>query len=269
MPERLSRQPINGRNLAHRTRMDVGTTLRVARERCELPLTQLAATTKIPIALLRAIEENAFDRVPRGIFLRGFIRAYAREVDLDPDEMVAQFLSETEEAIPPAPGTQRENAIHEEIEPLHIDLDGSGSRPGWGYALIVAALVVGFVSSNRSGASEQSRPEPPAIAETATDAGGGALKAVATSGRGLTIELHARGECWVKAVVDGRTVVARLMQPGERVTTDALHDVVLRVGDPAALTYSINGQPGGTLGSAGIPVTVRFTSDGRQDNLAS
>jgi cytoskeletal protein RodZ len=249
--------------------MDVGTTLRTARERRDLTLTQLATTTKIPIAQLRAIEDNAFDRVPRGIFIRGFIRAYAREVGLDAEEVIAQFRSETAETIPPAPGTQREGVIQEEIEPLHIDLDGSGSRPGWGYALIVAALVVGFVSSNRSGASEQPSPES-AIGETAaTDAATAPLKAVATSGRGLSLEIHARGECWVKAVVDGRTVVARLLQPGERVTTDAQHDVVLRVGDPAALTYSINGQPGGPLGSARIPVTVRFTSDGRQDNPTS
>jgi hypothetical protein len=80
--------------------------------------------------------------------------------------------------------------------------------------------------------------------------------------------MEARGECWVKAVVDGRTLVARLLQPGERITTDVEHDVVLRVGDPAALTYSINGRPGPALGTSGTPVTVRFTSDGQQDLLA-
>jgi len=53
------------------------------------------------------------------------------------------------------------------------------------------------------------------------------------------------------------------------VTTAAQHHVVLRVGDPAALTYSINGQPGGPLRSAGMPVTVRFTGDGRQDDPTS
>jgi cytoskeletal protein RodZ len=253
--------------------MDVGTTLRTARERRGLPIAQLAAKTKIPGSVLQAIEDNAFDRVPGGIFARGFIRAYAREVGLDSEETIQQFLSETGATLPPAADSQtpREGAI-EEIDRLQIDPDGPGSRPDWGYALIVAALVVGFVSFNRSGASEGVGTPSAAVADAAAapaDAANTVPGAVATSGGALRVEMHARGECWVKAVVDGRTVVARLLQPGERVTTDAQHDVVLRVGDPAAFSYSINGRPGLPLGEAGAPVTVRFTSDGRQDALAS
>jgi len=252
--------------------MDVGLTLRIARERRGLSIPQLAATTKIPSGVLKALEDNAFEKVPSGIFTRGFIRAYAREVGLDPEEMIREFLSETAATPPPAPATlaQREGAV-EEMDQLQIDLDGPGSRPDWGYALIVAALVVGFVSFNRSDASEGVQTPPAAVSETATPvATADAIpEAVATTGGALRVEMHARGECWVKAVVDGRTVVARLLQPGDRVTTDAQHDVVLRIGDPAAFSYSINGQPGRPLGEAGIPVTVRFTRDGRQDASAS
>jgi cytoskeletal protein RodZ len=252
--------------------MDVGTTLRIARERRGQSIPQLAATTKIPSSVLKAIEDNAFEKVPGGIFTRGFIRAYAREVGLDAEEMIQEFLSETASTLSPAPGTQTpsQGAV-EEIDQLQIDPDGPGSRPDWGYALIVAALVVGFVSFNRSDASEDVRTAAAEVAEAATSVVPAKTipDAVATSGGALRVEMHARDECWVKAVVDGRTVVARLLQPGERVTTDAQHDVVLRVGDPAAFSYSINGQPGRPLGEAGTPVTVRFTSDGRQDASAS
>jgi cytoskeletal protein RodZ len=254
--------------------MDVGTTLRIARERRDLSLAQLAATTKIPASVLQAIDDNAFDRVPRGIFVRGFIRAYAREVGLDAEEMIAQFLSETEDTLPaPDAHTPRHDRVDDEIEDLQIDAPVSASRPGWGYALIVAALVIGIVSFNRSARSDDDTSAPKAAADAATaDATPRALdevQTVATTGGVMRFEMQARSECWVKAVVDGRTVVARLMQPGERLSTDAQHEVILRVGDPAALTYSINGRPGGALGQAGTAVTVRFTSDGRQDTLAS
>jgi cytoskeletal protein RodZ len=255
--------------------MDVGTTLRVARERRDLTVAQLASTTKIPATVLQAIEDNAFDKVPRGIFVRGFIRSYSREVGLDPEEMIEQFFAETAQATPSVDGieTVRDEVIDDEIGQLQIDPDVSGSRPGWGYALIVAALVVGVVSFNRSNTSDaplaasavaEAAPLSDAVAANAQE-----LDAIATTGGALRFEMHANSECWVRAVVDGRTVVARLLQPGERVTTDAQHDVVLRVGDPAALTYTINGRPGRTLGTAGTPVTVRFTSDGRQDRAAS
>lgn len=255
--------------------MDVGTTLRIARERRGLTVAQLASTTKIPATVLQAIEDNAFDKVPRGIFVRGFIRAYAREVGLDPEDLIAQFLAETAETLPAAAAveTTRDDAIDDDIGALRIDPDVSGSRPGWGYALIVAALVVGIVSFNRSNASEEQGPASAVAAAAAApdevDASVQELTAIATTGGALRFEIHARGECWVRAVVDGKTVVARLLLPGERIAIDVQRDVVLRVGDPAALTYSINGRPGRPLGEAGIPVTVRFTSDGLHDQLAS
>jgi cytoskeleton protein RodZ len=265
-----------------RTAMDVGTTLRIARERRGLTIAQLASTTKIPATVLQAIDDNAFDRVPGGIFVRGFIRTYAREVGLDPrtyarevgldpEEMVAQFRAETAEVAPAAAGVDATGveAIDEEIGHLPIDPDLSGSRPGWGYALIVAALIVGVVSFNRSNAAEPRSASPVAaeapIESDAVDASAVEPNAIATSGGGLHFEIHARAECWVRAVADGKTVLERLLLPGERVTADAQHDLVLRVGDPAALTYSINGRPGSALGAAGMPVTVRFTSDGRRD----
>jgi hypothetical protein len=59
------------------------------------------------------------------------------------------------------------------------------------------------------------------------------------------------------------------MQPGERQTIESEREIVLRVGNPAALTYSINGTTGEPLGRPGVPVTVRFTNGGERATLAS
>lgn len=254
--------------------MDIGATLRTARERCELPISELAARTKIPVGVLLAIEDNAFEKVPRGIFARGFIRAYAREVDLDPEDLVQQFLMETE---PPATDTPEAEAADADIEETRIDPDASGSGPGWGYALIVAALLVAFVSFNRPAPSRTPEAMPLAAVEEPL-AGNGIqpasaviqdLQPVATVGEGLRFELQVQGPCWVEAIVDGRQLVYRLMQPGERQTIDAERELVLRVGDPGAISYSVNGRSGEPLGRAGMPITVRFTSQGERTELAS
>jgi cytoskeleton protein RodZ len=251
--------------------MDVGTTLRLARERRDLTIAQLASTTKIPATVLQAIDDNAFDRVAGGIFVRGFIRTYAREVGLDPEEVIDQFRAETAEAAPVATGGDAPGVetIEDGIGHLPIDPDLSGSRPGWGYALIVAALIVGIVSFNRSDSAEPPPPVP-AVSEAAAEpdavaASAAEPNAIPTTGGGLHFEIQARGECWIRVVADGTTVIQRLLLPGERVSADAQEDLVLRVGDPAALTYSINGRAGDALGAPGMPVTVRFTSDGRRD----
>src|SRR6266581_3782426 len=60
--------------------MDVGAALREAREQRGLSLNRLSQATKITVTSLQAIETNRRDMLPGGIFLRGFVRAYAREI---------------------------------------------------------------------------------------------------------------------------------------------------------------------------------------------
>jgi cytoskeleton protein RodZ len=71
---------------------DFGGKLRQARERRGVSLRQIAASTKISIAALEALERNDVARLPGGIFSRAFVRAYAVEVGLDPDQTVREFL---------------------------------------------------------------------------------------------------------------------------------------------------------------------------------
>ena len=70
------------------------------RERRGLSLAAVAAATKISVATLQAMERGDFARLPGGVFTRGFLRAYAREVGLDPEETVQHYLSQFE---PPPP----------------------------------------------------------------------------------------------------------------------------------------------------------------------
>ena len=74
--------------------MTVGERLREARERQKVSLHAIAEKTNISVRFLDAIEKNQFDKLPGGIFTRGFIRSYASQVGLDPDAAVEQFLSD-------------------------------------------------------------------------------------------------------------------------------------------------------------------------------
>ena len=242
--------------------MDLGTDLRKARERAGFSLPDLAARTRIPLTSLRAIEQNDFAKVPPGIFARSFIRSYAREVGFDPVAAVAEYRAMTEPVDEPAHESEDKPPIDDRMDLGSYLPDFAESRPGWGYALIVAALVVGVISMNRDTTQNRSADETAAASlrsETSSDA----LQAVGTAGSGLQIELRAAGPCWVRAVADGQLAVARLLQPGDTETLTAQRDIVLRVGDPAALSYSVNGRAGQPLGAANAAVTVRIGADGR------
>jgi cytoskeletal protein RodZ len=75
-----------------------GEKLRQQRELRGLSLEAISTTTKISTRMLRAIEAEHFDQLPGGVFNKGFVRAYARQVGLDEDEAVADYLSALRES---------------------------------------------------------------------------------------------------------------------------------------------------------------------------
>jgi cytoskeleton protein RodZ len=82
-----------------------GGKLRQAREGRGLSLRQISASTKVSVAALEALERNDVSKLPGGIFSRSFVRSYAAEVGLDPDETVNEFLDRfPAEAPPPVQG---------------------------------------------------------------------------------------------------------------------------------------------------------------------
>src|SRR5262245_36074568 len=74
--------------------VDVGPELAQARKTRALSLDDLSRRTKIGVAALSAIERGDVTQLPGGIFTRGFVRAYAREVGCDPQTAVSRFLAE-------------------------------------------------------------------------------------------------------------------------------------------------------------------------------
>ena len=71
---------------------DFGTKLRRQREERRVSLHRIADATKISVGVLAALEQNDISRLPGGIFSRAFVRSYAVEVGLDPEETVREFI---------------------------------------------------------------------------------------------------------------------------------------------------------------------------------
>ena len=84
-------------------RDSIGDFLKTERETRHLSIEEVASTTRIPRRTLESLEQDRFEDLPSGVFVRGFIKAYATAVDIDADEVLARFDSERPEALPPAP----------------------------------------------------------------------------------------------------------------------------------------------------------------------
>lgn len=257
--------------------MDIGAELRNARKARELSIEEISRVTKISPSVLRAIELDDFDRVPGGLFTRGFLRSYAREVGLDPEEIVQEYRAQFE--IPELPATDGRGESTAATDELHIgpyvDDQAAGSKSQIiQVGVILIVLVVYFTSWRHPQPSANTDLQPTTAIAASTPvevrvATTGSIDNADRSRSELKVEIHPQGECWVEATADSKRVVARLMMAGERETIDAREDLTLRVGDPAAFAFSINGVPGRSLGRAGAAVTVQITRGNYETFLES
>ena len=68
-----------------------GSYLKHERELRGVPLEEIAAVTKVHIRFLEALENSEFDQLPGEVFIKGYIRSYARVIGLDSEEMVTAY----------------------------------------------------------------------------------------------------------------------------------------------------------------------------------
>lgn len=244
---------------------DVGARLRAAREARDMELRDIAATTKISIGALEAVEQNDFGPLPGGIFTRAFVRAYAAEVGLDPEQTTRDFMAQapTEAALDTAlqlDGDRRPSTRHvveAVIKVLVVGVPLAGlmflgmrSMSGNAPATEDAAVPGGGGPETAVGRPMSASPAPPTEAE-----------AVPTAPEPLTIVLRPGGESWVSLTVDGEQAVSRIMQAGEEESHEAEGEIRLNVGNAGEFDFTLNGEDGRSLGDPGQVATVVITRD--------
>lgn len=79
---------------------NAGEQLREARELKGLTVEDVAARLRIPARYVRAIEQGDSGVLPEPTFVRGYVKAYARELGLDADAMVAELAPAIEVKAP-------------------------------------------------------------------------------------------------------------------------------------------------------------------------
>ena len=267
----------------------IGAQLKRARIARKQSIEDVSSATKINTSMIRAIESDAFAKLPGGLFTRGFLRAYAREVGVDPEEIVDRYRSqfEGEAPAPAAPAQPEEQVISSVRPPVVVDEETTYSRRIQVLQLFVIVLIVAlYFSLSRRPRTEASsdtnpdvpvaevaqqpqtpNPEPPKADNTPVATNGTAANAPPQ--KGVTLELHPQGPCWVQATAEGQKLYAKLMDAGETASVTVNNDVTLRVGDPGTLAFTLDGAPGRPLGPAGQPVTVHISPENYKTFLAS
>ena len=71
-----------------------GARLRWERERAGLTVTDVAARLRLHLNQVRAIEQETLNALPEAAYVRGFIRSYARLLNIDPAPLVEDLATQ-------------------------------------------------------------------------------------------------------------------------------------------------------------------------------
>jgi cytoskeletal protein RodZ len=71
----------------------IGTWLRRERELRNIDLVEVADRTRIPMQQLERLEDDRFAELPGEVFVKGYLRAYARAVGISPEEVLGRFAN--------------------------------------------------------------------------------------------------------------------------------------------------------------------------------
>lgn len=98
--------------------LPVGAHLKRERELRDISLEEVSRVTRVRLAYLEALEQGRWGGLPADVYVRGYVRAYARFLGLDPEEQIARYL----EAAP---------AQHSPLGPVRtsLGLDSGARRP--------------------------------------------------------------------------------------------------------------------------------------------
>src|SRR5581483_8795954 len=123
---------------------DIGTSLREARMRARIDITEVESATKIRARYLRAIENEEWDALPGPVYVKSFLRTYADYLGLDSRMLVEEFKRRYEhggehELSPIASLPRRERERQRERDRLGRS---RFAPPPWVAIVLVLALVI-------------------------------------------------------------------------------------------------------------------------------
>ena len=239
----------------------LGERLREAREARGLSPSEVSEKIRIRTVYLIAIEEENWRAVGAPVYIRGFLRTYARFLGLDPEEVVAQFGEL-------APGNSAP-------EPQYIvDPPARRNHALTWIAACVAVLLVAFVAYNaltmhrqgqQAAVATAASPSPEASPTGAVATLPPAKAALAgrpathTTGPGgsQSIALVLSAPSWLRVTVDGSVSMEGTFPAG---TSKTFHGraASIRVGNAGGVDVWVDGKNVGALGKTGDVVDRAF-----------
>jgi cytoskeleton protein RodZ len=256
-----------------------GELLKRERELREVTLNEVTVATRIPPRFLEAFEREDWEKLPGGIFNRGFVRAIARYLGLDEENLLSEYDLAYGEKLASMP-VVAENPIPT-LPKWMVAAAGIavlilvavliwGSVHGWRrYAAHRAAKREAAAAASITPAQPQTQVPPPSATPAApppnasapaANSPGAVAGPVANSNQPtaqrLDLAISTSAPTRLRVVADGRIVLDLRLPSGATRRFSAQNQFTISASHPAAVLLEMNGQATPPLTSAGPSGTM-------------
>jgi cytoskeleton protein RodZ len=278
-------------------RETLGSYLKNQRESKKISLRDVAKNTRVREYILRAIEEDRQDLLPAATYVKGFLLAYAKYLNLDRKDILLRYERVLKgEPIKEEP-VKREPVKGEPVPPPPAPSPKPKQKSSWstrqtwvvGGVIVASFIVFYFFSPYSSKPLIEPGPEkpilegkspvassPPVVAATRAPEEKTAVEekqplapsppAAATNSvpekKPFSLQMKAVEETWVSLQVEGQSEREMTFKPGEGLSVLASSRVHMIIGNAGGLNLIWNGKALDRFGKSGEVVKLIITSQG-------
>ncbi len=224
----------------------IGRALRAARLKQGKSLEEASRDTRVRIGYLEALERETFDALGSDVYVRGFLRSYARYLGLSHEKVISAYERAFARPKPgPAPVERAPG-----VTPTEAVVLTEKKRPNWwlaaGAALIALAAAAAIGLLNRGTAV----PEPAEVNEP---------PAVPVLPRPVQVGLTAHQDIQVELVLDGDRIERFTLEEGQGRSFEALESITVRLSEGGVTEVIVNGHRLPAPGDRHAPFQATYT----------
>jgi cytoskeletal protein RodZ len=251
---------------------EIGSFLRETRQQIGVSLETISQKTRIPLRLLRAIEEANIADLPEDVYIRAFIKQIADYLGLNGDELSSRF------------------PLHNNLAPrkryFAISLPSFQLRPFHLYFLYILLVMVSVraiahivqptnnlqvirietdsqptTTTSPSPTETVNQTQPPTTAPNPTPP----AQPPAEKPQSVSVEIKIEDKSWLRVVVDGKTEFEGIVTKGTQKTWVANQQLTIRAGNAGGVLVSYNEQEAKQLGKLGQVEEVTYTANKKKE----
>jgi len=236
--------------------LSFGRYLKAIRLEKGISLKEVSRETRVGIETLLLVEKEDHNRLPAEVFVKGFLRAYAKVVGADDDVVVQLYLS-------------NRRAFQETFKP-DVDLIESSPKfwPRLFFSIgallcIIVSSVFGISFFQKPYSNDDSFKQPAVsknfhdIASKDSEVLGSGSEKPGNNPEKMLLKIMANENTWLKITIDDHRPKEYSLHPGDRLDFEASSAINLLIGNAGGVKLILNESPLEVAGKSGQVVRIQ------------